>query len=110
MTTTAFTTDFTLVDSSWRNFPTETDPLAKYKYFSAHANMKPHLRHVKRKTQSLLDWLADWGGLLDGLDFVIDMTLSPYQMYALKTTLASLIVGFIQKKPEAEREKPSRRR
>ena len=72
--------------------------------------MMPHLKHTKRKTQSLLDWLADWGGLFDGLDFVGDFFLSSYQMYILKSTLASLIVGFIQKKSETEEEEKSQNR
>ena len=59
--------DFQINTSSWRNFPTETDPTAKYKYFSIHTTLHPDQNQINRKTDTLLDWLADVGGLVNGL-------------------------------------------
>ena len=53
------------------------------------------LRKINRKTDSLLDWLGDWGGLLDGLNFVVKHFLSNYSLYALNSNLAWLLVRFV---------------
>ena len=43
------------------------------------------LRTINRKTPSLLDWLGDWGGLMDGLNFVGRHLLDNYAYYALNS-------------------------
>ena len=53
---------------------------------------------VRRKTDSLLDWLGDWGGLLDGLTFLVDVLISPYSTYALRSIMASILVKFVPAK------------
>ena len=50
---------------------------------------------VRRKTDSLLDWLGDWGGLLDGLTFLVDVLISPYSTYALRSIMATVLVKFV---------------
>ena len=58
-------------------------------------NLNSDVPKIRRKTESLLDWLGDWGGLLDGLHFIADILISPLSTYMLKSTIASLLVKFI---------------
>ena len=56
--------------------------------------LKPgrHLKIINRKTYSLLDWLGDWGGLLDALFMIAEFLVTPFSAIALKAKLmASLI-------------------
>ena len=82
-------TDFLIIDSSWKDFPT------KYKFFSMDVFISPDVPKVRRKTDSLLDWLGDWGGLLDGLNFLADILLRPLSAYMIKSKLASLIIKIL---------------
>ena len=50
--------------------------------------LKPDVPKINRKTDSLLDWLGDWGGLLDGLHFIADILISPLSAYMMKSKLA----------------------
>ena len=59
-----------------------------YKYFSMYFSISPDVPKVRRKTDSLLDWLGNWGGLLDGLQFLGDILLSPFTAYMMKSKLA----------------------
>ena len=45
--------------------------------------MEPDLNVIIRKTDSLLDLLGDTGGLLDGLNFICRIILTPYTTYTL---------------------------
>ena len=47
---------------------------------------------IRRKTDSLLDWLGDWGGLLDSLYFLGDILVSPLSAYMMRSKLAQLLV------------------
>ena len=67
---------------------------SKYYYFHAQVNLNKSLRQIRRKTDSLLDWLGDWGGLMDGLHFIGDLFIHFYQEYALKASLVSLLINF----------------
>ena len=58
-------------------------------------NISPDLLKVRRKIDSLLDWLGDWGGLLDSLYFIADILLSPLSAYMMKSKLARLIVKIL---------------
>ena len=51
-------------------------------------NVSPDLIKVRRKTDSLLDWLGDWGGLLDSLYFIAEILVSPLAAYTMKSKLA----------------------
>ena len=82
-------TDFLNVDSSYKDFPTF------YKFFSMELNINPDAPKIRRKTDSLLDWLGDWGGLLDGLNFLADILLSPLSAYMMKSKLAQLLVKLL---------------
>ena len=52
----------------------------------------PDVLKVRRKTDSLLDWLGDWGGLLESLNFIVDILISPFSAFMLNSKLASLLV------------------
>ena len=47
--------------------------------------INPDVNKIRRKTDSLLDWLGDWGGLLDSLYFIVDILLSPLSAYMMKS-------------------------
>ena len=66
----------------WKNYPT------LYKFFSMSIKISPDVLKIRRKTDSLLDWLGDWGGLLDSLYFISDILLSPLSAYIMKSKLA----------------------
>ena len=57
--------------------------------------IKPDLHKINRKTDSLFDWLGNWGGLLDSLNFIGKLLLSNYSLYALNSNLAWLLVRFV---------------
>ena len=57
--------------------------------------MHPDLHTINRKTDSLFDWLGNWGGLFDGLTLIGKHLLSNYSLYALNSNLAYLLVRFV---------------
>ena len=50
--------------------------------------VSPDVPKIRRKTDSLLDWLGDWGGLLDSLHFLADIFINPLTAYMMKSKLA----------------------
>ena len=50
---------------------------------------------INRKTDSLLDWLGDWGGLFDGLSLIARFLINPYTLYMLESSLALNLVRFV---------------
>ena len=46
----------------------------------------------KRKTDSFLDWMADWGGLFDGLTLMAQIMTHHYSIYALRSYLTKSLV------------------
>ena len=58
-------------------------------------NLSPDVPKIRRKTDSLLDWLGDWGGLLDSLYFLADILISPLSAYMMKSKLAQLLVKIL---------------
>ena len=65
------------------------------KYFDIIIRTDPDLYIINRKTDSLLDWLAGWGGLLDGLNFIGKNLLVSYAGYYLNSMLGSELVRFV---------------
>ena len=49
---------------------------------------------INRKTDNLLDWMGDWGGLIDGLSLIAEILINNYQVYAFKIKIAWLFVRF----------------
>ena len=52
------------------------------------------MNKINRKTDSLLDWLGDWGGLLDSFHFLVELLVNSYQIYAIKNFLTNLLGQF----------------
>ena len=50
---------------------------------------------INRKTDSFLDWLGDFGGLVEGLFFIGAILIENYSAYALESKLAWLLVRFV---------------
>ena len=62
--------DFILNPSSLNKLPTQAEPDNAYIFSSLYLGQGKDLMTINRKTYNLLDWLGDWGGLLDGLRMV----------------------------------------
>ena len=73
----------------------ETKSYSQNKYFEIDIKTDPDLHLINRKTDSLLDWLADWGGLLDGLNFLGKNLLATYTGYFLNSMLVSELVRIV---------------
>ena len=54
--------------------------------------MGKDLKEHNRKTYSLLDWIGDVGGLLDGLYLVGEILVAGYSATSLESYLASIFV------------------
>ena len=58
-----------------------------YTYMETYLVLNSNLKQINRKTESILDWLGDWGGLYDGLILIGRVLTNPYSAYALKSQL-----------------------
>ena len=47
--------------------------------------LSPDVPKVRRKTDSFLDWLGDWGGLYGSLHFLAEILVSPLSAYIMKS-------------------------
>ena len=54
-----------------------------------------NLKQINRKTDSLLDWFGDWGGLYGSLSFIGQNMVSSYTLHQLQTYLAYLLVRIV---------------
>ena len=77
--------------SAWDKYPTVENPLAKYKFTSLEVNLSLHKKVINRQTYSLLDWLGDFGGLIDGLFYFCKFLISPVASFSLQATLLSTL-------------------
>ena len=66
-----------------------------FKYFEIDIKTDPNLFLINRNTDSLLNWLAKWGGLLDGLNFIGKNLLATYSGYFLNSMLVSELVRIV---------------
>ena len=66
-----------------------------FNYFSMTLTVNSDIPKIRRKTDSFLDWLGDWGGLLDSLHFLADILISPLAAYMMKSKLAQLLVKIL---------------
>ena len=66
-----------------------------FNYFSMTLTVNSDIPKIRRKTDSFLDWLGDWGGLLDSLHFLADILISPLSAYMMKSKLAQLLVKLL---------------
>lgn len=67
------------------------NPLSKYKFTSLEVNLSLHKKVINRQTYSLLDWLGDFGGLIDGLYYLCKFLMSPVTAFSLQATLLSTL-------------------
>ena len=58
-----------------------------YTYMEVFLVLNSNLKQISRKTESILDWLGDWGGLYDGLVLIGRVLTNPYSAYALQSQL-----------------------
>ena len=70
----------------------------KYKFFSMSVSINSDVQKIRRKTESLLDWLGDWGGLLDSLHFLVEILISPFSAFMMNSKLAQLLVKLVPSK------------
>ena len=80
--------------SAWNKFPTDEDPLSRYKFTSVEVNFSADQLIVDRSTYSLLDWLGDMGGLLDALYLLGAIFMSPISNFALNADLLSYLFRY----------------
>ena len=50
-------------------------------------NLCANLNTINRKTDSIFDWMAAWGGMHDGLNAVGELLLQFLSVYAMKSKL-----------------------
>ena len=89
------TTDFEMMNSSENKWPTLERPNDRYKYFSVELYLDTNIVQINRKTTSTLDWIGDLGGLLDGINYIMKILISPYSIYVLESKLAWLLLRLI---------------
>ena len=73
------------------DYPTEENPHGRYKFISIHILLHSEIRLISRKTYSLLDWLGDWGGLLDALFMLAELFVAPFSAVAYRTKLLTYL-------------------
>ena len=78
------------------NFP-------NYKFFSAYIQLIPDVLKVRRKTDSFLDWLGDWGGLYGSLHFLAEIVFSPLSAYMLNSKLVELLIKLLPSESKQEK-------
>ena len=89
------TTEFKLFDSSENKWPTPAKPYDRYKYFSVELYLDRNAIEINRKTESFLAWLGGWDGLLDALNGLVKLLISPYSIYVLESKLSWLLLQLI---------------
>ena len=62
--------DFLHNPSLMNKVPTQAEPNNRYIFSCLYLGQGKDLVIINRQTYNLLDWLGDWGGLLDGLRMV----------------------------------------
>ena len=75
-------------------FPTPDEPYGPYTYASlAITKLRVYdLKVYNRKTYSLLDWLGDVGGLIDGLYLIGEILVTGYSVSSLESYLAVALI------------------
>ena len=79
--------DLQLNPSAMNKIPTQAEPNNRYIFTSIYFGQGKDLHAINRKTYNLLDWLGDWGGLLDGLKMIAKILVTPLTTLALKINL-----------------------
>ena len=69
--------------AAWTTYPSESNPYGYYTFYELNLTMNLDVTIHNRKTYSLLDWLGDVGGLLDGLYLLVEFFIASYQTLTL---------------------------
>ena len=77
-------------------YPTIDEPDNIYIYAGTYIGLDPHMRRVNRQTYSALDWLGDWGGLLDGLFLLAEVLVYPVSAHALYQRVTSVAIRHVK--------------
>ena len=96
--------DKILNSSTHKNFPTDQEPDNTYIFTSLYVGQGKDLTRINRRTYNLLDWLGDWGGLLDGLKLITGMLLSPLSNLALNSRLVQTFARVKSPRSQTSRE------
>ena len=91
--------------SSWNVYPTRENPDGLFKYGSVEINMSQDLITWNRQTYSLLDFIGDLGGLLDGLKYVCAIIIAPFSAFSIQSLLLTSIFRYRPRAYEAELDK-----
>ena len=78
--------------AAWQNYPSESNPYGLYTYYAIDVTMNLDVTMHNRKTYSLLDWLGDVGGLLDGLYLLVEFFIASYQTLTLNKYLMTALI------------------
>lgn len=66
--------------------------------FSTKISLHSDVLKINRKTDSFLDWMGEWGGLLDSFHLIVELILESFSFYALKRRLAGLTFRSVDSK------------
>ena len=72
--------------STYNMFPTRENPVM-YKINSFWIELDASVTTIERSTYSILDWVGDIGGLLDGLRFIGSFLLAPIATFLIRVEL-----------------------
>ena len=74
------------------NYPTPEEPGLRYKFIGLYFTVSKDLIEINRQTYSLLDWMGDIGGLIDGLFLLTDLFMAPLSRLALQSFIMTSLV------------------
>ena len=80
--------------SSWNVYPTREKPDGMFKFGSIEINMSQDQITWNRQTYSILDYIGDLGGLLDGLRYACTFIIAPFQSFQLHQLLLTIIFKY----------------
>ena len=87
--------EINILGSTWSTFPTKENPDTRFKFLSFYLIRDPDLNKISRKTNGLVDILADVGGLMRALFFIGNLLISPFSKHALYSLLSTLLIRVV---------------
>ena len=75
--------------SSFKDWPTESEPNNRYKISSLVINLDSNVSIIERSTYSCLEWLGDIGGLYDAMQLIGRALAYPIDIFALNVELVT---------------------
>ena len=71
--------------------PKKKTPMKHTKIIGAWLEVSKEITRIERQTYSLLEWIGDVGGLIDGLSILARIFIAPISAYSLKATMKTLM-------------------